>query len=279
MLNWTGDVLESIAVPTNATFKSGHLTPSGAIFDVNYGKMYEWNNNDLIPLIGKNSAWGVSMSDKYFLWKETLGALFSYKLYYRNIETQKTMVLLDSGRIFSSCVADNGLVVFDNNHALFKYENDTITAITSDTALEYSNVITDGEIIIYQSLSSSSRQLVYNKSNNYEILAETTMILDSSFHYQLNNKWIAYTEQGNLGQNHIWTMSPSGIKTQITQYGSNCVLERLGSNGSVMYFYNKDRYLCNAQGRHIRICSDKGKAFHINNRWYVVQGEHIFEVR
>ena len=78
--------------------------------------------------------------------------------------------------------------------------------------------------------------------------------------YAVNGGWTAFTRDDASHNWQIWTRSPTGVLRAVSPEGSPSVLEAIGSDGSIVFANNGDRYAAGPTSPPVRISVRTGSS-------------------
>jgi hypothetical protein len=184
---------------------------------------------------------------------------------------------------------------------IFRYRNGVTEQIT-DSGHNNFHPVTDGINIVYQ-------QEIFGDSNVYVRLytvgGEDILLGGGRGGYQVNDGWVAFERNGPSGFSQVWVRHPDGYEEQISYFSTCSILDKLSSDGELMYInfdYDPDRHPDVLHLRYLgvpsktpelelsdRISNHWDEDYHYNQRledfaykeggeWYVVIGGSLFAV-
>jgi hypothetical protein len=182
-------------------------------------------------------------------------------------------------------VGSNGVVSFEIGGQIELYKTDgTTTLLTPNSGLLNTGPRTDGTDVLYvrQTLCCTDQiyRLVLNRNEvEQEIVPATSIPLLPDTGYQIAAGWVTYLKPDSSNVLQVWRVDPSGQSTQLTFSVTNCQLDKLGDDGTIIFTNGGRRYLATASSTEsIDIGSALGKALFIDGAPYVVIGGSLFSV-
>ncbi len=282
------DSREQILFNRDVDIRSGptsFLTPYGAIFIEQSGsvltsELFDWNNGALISLGQPNSASFLKTAGDYAIWSQ------GTTLWKRNLNTQQNVTMNTGAGNWQNDVGENGVVAYwssSPNYEIIRNVNGIETTLASDVNYWNTYVKTDGSNFIYRKhdacCSNQEYALYFHDGTNETQLTAFSLNEPSySRDYFINNGWVAYTDEGNLGQKHVWSQSPGLARVQRTSFATSSYIEHLAPNGEMMIINNSKRYLSKIDATITEIGSMNGKAKYINGNWYLSLGNSLYQI-
>jgi len=277
-------------LPDTGKSFDAYVKPYGAIFpgfdSLNKNNnLYELNGN-VVNKLNSPSAYGVQeikSAGKLTAWSDSL---YYLKVRDGNTNTTKKVLLPN---IHTIDLAENGTIAFSGNSYssidVGKYQNDSIVMITDPNVSKLADeALTDGNRVIFRqtnSLNGSSGYFIklYDGTSTIDLANTGTKRPEANLQYQINKKFIAYSKIGSSGQFQLWLRDSAGIDKQITFFGTDVKLEKLGENGEMMFVNNFKRYWADKNGVLKQISpSQFGTPYQYNNQWYLTIGRTLFGV-
>lgn len=265
-----------------------YLTTEGVIYvahnEGDYSNnVYDWNNSLLYDLGLIRGYVSLKVAGDYAIWS------LDRTLWLRNLTTKTNLIVSSSAGSSStsyySDVADNGVIAYrSSDYEIEQYKDGVQTTLTNDPVLWNTGVLTDGHGFVYRkhyaySVADVEYSLIYHDGISEIALTNPTRQQPRPEEdYQIESGWIAYTESGLLGQDHIWTRGPVGTLIQRSYFGTNSSLESLSKDGDVMFINSGRRYLSKSDGELLEVGSDLGKSYAIDGIWYVTIGRSLLTV-
>lgn len=275
---------EIITIPFGNRIGSNNLflTHQGAIFqrftNSSLAKgLYEWTNNTINELTNNiNSNSSVTVRGDYIIWSE--GSV----LFKRELSTGTTTLISSNAGNWRNDVSMNGEVAYwDYSYDIHFFKDNIDTKLTNDSYYWNTYVKTNGDLSIYRKhdpcCGDQQYALAIHDGVEELVLRDFQSREDSYGSYQIDNQYIAYGRNGNMGQNHIWIRESSGDNHQITYFGNDSRLELLNALGEVS-FLNGGRYLSDKLGNKIKISSGLGKVYWEENEWYITIGSDLLKI-
>jgi hypothetical protein len=261
----------------------GYLTPKGAIFmeqsgDVLTALIYDDRDGTLVNLGFPNSTQSLVVNGDYAIWNNG-GTLILRDL----LAGINTTITPGAGNWMNDVALNGDVAYWGDGYNIYRYRSDTVTQLTSDTALWDVYPLTDGNSVVYRKQDpccGSQRYGLYLHDGTQEVELAALMPRPEpspSADYQINNGWVAFTRPGTGGQSQVWTRSPAGQETQITYFGDSSRITALAPNGEVMYEHGK-HYLSRPGVVPIEINSSLGNPFWQENAWWITVGRTLFKV-
>jgi PKD repeat protein len=279
----TGAVTD-VPVPAAKTITLAYLSNFGAVFvtrdfdaSVLAHKIYDWNRGVLSDLGFPNSALSLQVSGNYAIWSD--GPV----LWRRDLATQVNTTLSSLAGNWKNGIASNGTVAWWSVGYQIHVFNGATQRITND-AMWNTYVLTDGQFSVYRKhtpccVNQTYAITVFDGSSEKTLRSATAIQPLPGVDYQVRDRWVAYTDIGNLGQTSVWTFDALGNKVQRTAFAASATIDTLGDGGSVMILAGNKRYLSNHSAALLDVGSNLGKAHYVNNQWFVSIGSVLFEVR
>lgn len=272
------------------------LTPNGAVFrkaktTSNVG-LYEWQGSTIDQLVPpERRVEGIRINGDYMIWSE-----LNY-LYRRNLSEGTTILLSTNASNSGNSILGDGTVGYASGYNIYRFKDGVHTKITDDytPSVRNSIVALENEALVYVKTETccgvNTRSAIAMHDGTGENLLSDFQLRAGGVRNQISNGYIAYSNPGNLGQNQVWVRQPSGESHQVTFFGTSSNLELMNPSGDVItingntktnwinnsqYLYR--RYLSDKQGYSKEICSSQGKAFWVNDKWYIAMGRTLFTV-
>lgn len=281
---------ETVPLPegTWLSLPNSFLTPYGAIFGAaaspfvieTQSRLYDWNSmtlEDLGPLL---PVWSLATAGDFAIWWASGGTLTR-----RDLASRSQFAVSAETLLGISGVAANGAVAWSNdNYQIQLYSGGVTRDLTSDPDFRNSEVLTDGSRAVYRKFTppgpdATSYAIILHDGTDEIVLREAQpQESEAGQDYQVVPGWVAYTDIGNLGQEHVWLYDPAEQRQQLTFFGSSSEIEKLGSNGEVMLLNGGKRHLALSDGTMTEIGTSIGEAFQIDGVWHVAIGRSLFQV-
>lgn len=305
-------VKTAIASPGGA----GFLSPKGAVFAAtdeptssSNGRVYDWRDGTLVALdelfTDPIANAGLKVRGDYALFdtfdQTASSPSSSPSLRLRNLvsgtTTEVAKVRSGDG---SADLAANGDVVYTlwqgrdaqgrDLYNIFRYRNGATSQLTDD-AQDFINVspVTDGINVVYQRQSRNS------ESDHTLTLIDSTgarsdlSVMPHAFsfnQYQTAGGWVAFQKPGGGGVLQVWTRSPAADFRQVSFFGTDSNLGRLGSNGELTFssasaptFGASVRlYLHRAGEPPVDVSATGPVTFSVGGQWYAFLGRTLFRL-
>jgi hypothetical protein len=266
------------------------LTPTGAIYQIQWETAFDWNNNELFALEGAN----------------VIGSAGDYALFYSDNDliirtfSTKSHELINSS-LERPVISTNGAVVGENNWSLIQYKNQEATRIDLQpgSAGTSEQPLIDDSLILYHETDASNNvrrivlhdgnDLVFSVNPNYRWGVGNRFYISREKHYAINNGWFAYLDGTESSANQLWTRDLQGNLLQRTNFepvdfddnfGYENFIERLAPNGELMLVHDDKRYLSKPNGDLILVGSaELGKSYYFNGTWYISIEQSLFELK
>jgi hypothetical protein len=264
----------------------GFLTTAGAAFLVNVASpthviAKSWESGSGIDL-GEANELGAAGS--YVLWSN------GTDLTRRNVDTATDEPVSSNALNSGNTVIADGTVAFaerDNdiyNIAVLKAGETTPTSLTSDTMFANIYPRTDGTSFLYQKrepcCANVTSRLILNTNGLEQTLAETDEAFLPDSGYQIAQGWVAYLKEGPTGVFQVWRIEPGEQPTQLSGFGADSWIERLGADGTVIFVSGGRRYLVPpGETTPVDIGGDLGTSFFIGGAPHVAIGGTLFLVQ
>lgn len=278
------DLPAGVRVSDSASF----LTPYGAVFTtqdiggtVLSARIYDWNRGVLEDLGDPNSASSLDVAGDYAMWSTNVVPYDGQRIMLRDLATRTNVIVSNNAGNWQNDVAENGVVAFWNrSYDIELYRDGVLTALTDDTEVWNTWVVTDGTRAVYRKHTPCCSNQVYAivlHDGNREIELSPAVSAEPSpgRDYQLVSDWVAYTDLGNLGQRHVWLYGPTGTRQQLTFFGTSSRIERLAPSGELM-LVNTQRYHATPGGVLSEVGSRLGVPYSAGDRWLIAIGRSVF---
>ena len=265
--------------------KPGYLTPSGAVFvaqdaDSSFNsRPYLWRQGTLTELAQSlDSPDSLMASGDYAIWNT--GA----NLYRVNTTTGVPTLISSEAGNWGNSVAEDGTVVFwtAGTYQIVRDRSGTQTTLTSDTTQWHIYPVTDGSNVVYRKSDPAGLEqqfaIALIEGNNLVSLTEKrTREPDPFDDYQINSGWTAFTDLGTQQQLHVFTRSPQGVVTRLTDFATDSYIDRLGATGEVMIINGGKRFFSRGNGL-VEVSSSSGTSYWLQGAWYVAIGNALLAV-
>lgn len=278
-------------IPLKINLKSrSFLTPTGAIltgvdsslYPSSFSWGYDWNNNTINTLGSFNSSYSLQTSGNFAIWSNAT------TLYIRNLVTRVNTTVSSSAINWYNSVTSTGSMAFGSSsqYNIFYYRNGNSTAVTTNASNKWNTYpITDGTNIVYRKHDPCCGNQTYalyltdSTGNNSTLLSDFgTKEPNTPDDYQVNNKFVAYTKIGSLGQTNVWVRDSSSTSKQITFFGTNATIDLLNPKGSLLFNYNGKRYLNLINNNFLEVSSRLGTSYFEDSSFYIAIGRVLFQV-
>jgi hypothetical protein len=299
----TGD--ESIIPLAGKIVIVGFLSPKGAVFSAtdattfsSNGRAYDWRDGTLVALDEVFS--GLKVRGDYALWDTFDHATSSTSLRLRNLVSGTTTVVAKTDGGNSADLAANGDVIYllsngrdQQGHDLinvYRYRNGASVQLTND-AQDFANAqpVTDGINVVYQRQPRSSQTndhtltLIDPAGGRPDLSTMPRSI--SLGEYQAAGGWVAFPKMGG-GVSQVWTRSPAGDLQQISFFGTDSFLSRLGSDGESTFTSRSAPtlgasirlYLHRAGAPPLDVAAASPNTFSLGGQWYAFLGRTLFRL-
>ena len=266
------------------------LTPTGAIltgvdsslYPSSFSWGYDWNNNTINTLGSFNSAYSLVTSGNYASWSNAT------TLYLRNLVTKVNTTVSSSAINWYNSVTSSGRMAFGSSspYNIFYYRNGNSTAVTTNASNKWNTYpITDGTNIVYRKHDPCCGNQTYSIYLTDSTGSNTTLLSDLGNKeptppndYQVNNKFVAFTKIGSLGQTNVWLRDSLGVNKQITFFGTNADIDLLSSKGNLLFNYNGKRHLNLSNNNYVAVSSRLGNSYFEDSSFYIAIGRVLFQV-
>lgn len=287
----TGD---EVTLPTppgikNMFVDSAFLAPKGAVFAADdrnneffRKRLYEWRDGALVDLGELFSP--VEVRGGFALWEYFDTATSAIVLVLRDLTAGTTTEVARGGQALGDLAA-NGDVVYASQGNIFRFRGGTTTQLTND-AQDFTNgsPVTDGINVVYQRQPKNSPTagftLTLLDSNGARADLSTLPSPPQQGDYQAAGGWVAFPKPGVGGVAQFWTRAPDGSLRQVSFFGTQSALNRLGSDGGVT-FYNTGSgriYLRRAGDPLIDFAAGFPSTFSLGGQWYAFIGRTLFRL-
>lgn len=266
------------------------LTPYGAIFGAadttdNLYNILAWDNDSLYRLGPLNGTYSLHTAGNYALWSnDTLLDLI-------DLRTANVATISSSAQNIYNDVDSNGVVTFGGtDFNIYRFANNSITQVTNGADGKWNTYpLTDGSSIVYVKgdpccTNQHYALHVYDGHSDSLLSDEGTYSPTPMVDYQINNKYIAYTQPDPSGISQVWLRDTLGNHTQLSFFGTNSRIDRLNSNGDLTFVTSTSattgrRYFASkANGQVIAISSALGRTYCSDSGWYVVLGRMVYKI-
>jgi hypothetical protein len=246
-------VTDTVLPPLNQgyTVNSAFLTPTGAAFVAN--ELYVWGNGSLTTKTLQSAS--IAASGNYLIYHTP-------SLHRIDVTTgADILVASDDGNTDNDVAANGDVAYWNTSYDIVRYRNGTKTVVASQDSSPgaYSYPLTDGINIVFRhaaSLPATNNEVwLFDGSTSSLSMLSPAGSHDAYPHvnYAVNGGWTAFTKEDASGNSQVWTRSPAGVLRAVSPEGSPSVLEAIGSDGSIVFANNEDRYVAGPTSSPVRI--------------------------
>ncbi|PYO08463.1 MAG: hypothetical protein DMD30_08230 [Gemmatimonadetes bacterium] len=261
-----------------------YLTPSGAAFAVAsggppYAQLYVWLNGSLTSKT-LNSTSSVAAAGDFIIYTTSPDGL-----YRQDVSNGAEVLISNSSGNTENSVGENGDVAYWNlSHDVLRFRGGSNTNITSDNGVNWLNVypLTDGTNIVFLRRPTG----VYDGAEIW-LFDGTALSMLAPFRsiqvlphsdYEVNGGWTAFTKADASGFAQVWTRSPSGVLRAVSAFATSSRIRALGTDGSVVFDTDVDRYFASATGSPTRISASNGSVVWRSGHFIMMLGNAAFTV-
>lgn len=277
------DGVQEIVLPSGSTVyrEAAFLSPNGAIFvldlDANTAHAHEFDGVQLIDLGPVNSRSSLEVAGGYAIWSNGTA------LYRRDLQLGQTVPVSNSAGNWRHSVAASGVVTYwTSTYDIARFDG-TTTLLAEDALDWFTYVASDGNLAAYRRatpccsdgtwstvLHTGSGEVVLRDAGEYEPI--------DGRDFDVRDGWVAFTRQGNIGQQHVWTYAPDAQLLQRTFFSRSFGIDRLGSDGAVMLVDATHRWFSESDGDLSVVNSKLGRPYSWTNGWELRIGRSLFAV-
>jgi hypothetical protein len=263
-------------VPVASSF--ARLTPTGAIFASDgrefreFGNLYLWRLGSLTDLGPVQTP---ATRGSFATW---IGSTSGFGSVFRLNTTTGVVTQVSPMADAGPALAADGTIVFEGALA----SGGTCCALIKDVSGQQTTLAggaslpaTDGNIVVYEQSSAT----VLLRDGMQTVLSEPHgSFLGPPGAYQVEGGWVAYTDVGSLGQNHIFTLSPEGVVVRHTDFSASSSIDRLAGNGEVMVRNDSSELFFSRGAGTVAVSGSNGRSYFLSGRWFVSIGRSLLLV-
>ena len=246
-------VTDTLLPPLNQGYGvlNAFLTPTGAAFVAN--ALYVWRNGTLTTKTLQVAS--IAASGNYVIYHTP-------SLHRIDVTTgADILVASDDGNTDNDVAANGDVAYWNTSYDIVRYRNGTKTVVASQDSSPgaYSYPVTDGINIVFRraaSLPSANNEIwLFDGSSMSLSMLSPAGSHDVQPHreYAVNGGWTAFTKEDASGNSQVWSRSPAGVLRTVSPEGSPSLLQAIGSDGSIVFANNQDRYVAGPTSPPVRI--------------------------
>jgi hypothetical protein len=261
-----------------------YLTPSGAAFAVAsggppYAQLYVWRNGSLTSKT-LNSTSSVAAAGDFIIYTTPPEGL-----YRQDVSNGAEVLISSSSANSENSVGENGDVAYANSsYDVIRFRAGTNTNITSDNGVNWWNFapLTDGTNIVFlrrpPSVVFAEEIWLFDGTALSMLAASRGSNVLPLYDYEVNGGWTAFTKADASGFAQVWTRSPSGVLRAVSAFATSSRIRALGTDGSVVFDSDVDRYFASATGSPTRMSASNGSVVWRSGHFIMMLGNAAFTV-
>ncbi|KGL63478.1 hypothetical protein PHEL85_0514 [Polaribacter sp. Hel1_85] len=179
---------------------------------------------------------------------------------------------------------NGGILYYNNDGNIILLNNEVAENITTDgISGEIRNrfVASDGNLYVYvkeMELQDNYAIVLYDGVEQIVLREAGSQFLWPD-DFKINNGYITYRKEGNLGQELIMLRKPTGDIVTVAPFGTDSRIEELNEEGEVIFINNNKRYLYTQEDGIFQISNNTlGSPYYFNNTWYISMGNTLFSI-
>ena len=281
---------EAVVLPPVTALARSFITPFGAITAGN-STLYDWRSGSLYTVPGISTA--PQVSGGYAIWEKSVLVNGSNvtTLFRRDLTTGADVTVATGtvNNIYNS-VASDGSVAYtayrDRGGQIsnvFWYRSGVPVQVTNDSLVGASSYWpqTDGVNVVFLRSLPQGKVIVLSNGISEAILTppqnRTTGPLPGD-DWTVNGGWTAFTITDANNANQLWTRSPTGTISQVSQFAASSVILALGTDGSVVFRVGGRQYLAAPGATPRDVASAVGTVIWRNGQFLDLIGRTVWRI-